>query len=203
MILEAIITTADAEGTVNIAPMGPEVADGHFRRITLKPFRTSRTFANLRQSGTAVVHVTDDVELIAASATGAVDPLGRVEGLLGDGRTPRWHKLVDCCHWYAVEVESWSDDPLRPQADCRIVHRGVQRPMFGLNRAKHAVVEAAILVTRIGLLGSDEVLRQMRELRPLVDKTGGAAEHRAWQHLESVALQPESRNPEAPPSGAP
>lgn len=217
MILEAIITTADATGAVNIAPMGPEVTDGNFRRITLKPFRSSRTFANLRHSGTAVVHVTDDVELIAATATGAVDPLGLVEGLLGDGllgegRIPRWHKLVDCCHWYAVEVESWSDDPLRPHADCRIVHHGIQRPMFGLNRAKHAVVEAAILVTRLGLLGRDEVLRQMRDLRPLVDKTGGAAEHRAWQHLESVALRPQPRDsespkletpkPESPPSGA-
>ncbi len=217
MILEAIITTADATGAVNIAPMGPEVADGNFRRITLKPFRSSRTFANLRHSGTAVVHVTDDVELIAASATGTVDPLGLVEGLLGEGRIPRWHKLVDCCHWYAVEVESWSDDPLRPQADCRIVHHGIQRPMFGLNRAKHAVVEAAILVTRLGLLGREEVLRQMRDLRPLIDKTGGAAEHRAWQHLESVALKPEPRElaplnsespkpespkPELPPSGA-
>ncbi len=207
MILEAIITTADAAGAVNIAPMGPEVAAGNFRRITLKPFRSSRTFANLRHSGTAVVHVTDDVELIAATATGTVDPLGLVEGLLGEGllgegRIPRWHKLVDCCHWYAVEVESWSDDPLRPHADCRIVHQGVQRPMFGLNRAKHAVVEAAILVTRLGLLGREEVLRQMRDLRPLIDKTGGAAEHRAWRHLESIALKQEPLKPASPPSGA-
>lgn len=203
MILEAIITTADATGAVNIAPMGPEVADGNFRRITLKPFRSSRTFANLRHHGTAVVHVTDDVELIAASATGTVDPLGRVEGLLIAGQPARWHKLIDCCHWYAVEVESWNDDPLRPRAECRVVHHGIQRPMFGLNRAKHAVVEAAILVTRLGLLGRDEVLRQMRELRPLVDKTGGAAEHRAWRHLEAVAQQPESREPQPPPAASP
>ncbi len=179
MILEAIITTADAAGSVNIAPMGPEV-DEAFSQVTLKPFRTSRTFANLQQTGTAVVHVTDDVELIAAAAIGPVRPQRIVQPLLG-----RWHKLTDCCRWFAVEVESWQDDPQRPRASCRIVHQGVQRPMFGLNRGKHAVVEAAILATRLELLGREEVQRQMTLLRPLVEKTGGPAEQRAWRQLES------------------
>lgn len=178
VILEAIITTADAAGRINIAPMGPEV-DEAFSQLTLKPFRTSRTFANLQQTGTAVVHVTDDVELLAAAAIGPVEPQQIVQPLLG-----RWFKLTDCCRWFAVEVESWQGDSQRPQASCRIVHQGVQRPMFGLNRAKHAVVEAAILATRLELLGRDEVQRQMTLLRPLVDKTGGAAEQRAWRQLE-------------------
>jgi uncharacterized protein len=102
----------------------------------------------------------------------------------------RWTKLVDCCRWFAVEVESWSDDPIsghekRPMVKCRIVHHGEQRPMFGLCRAKHAIVEAAILATRVELLGRDEVSRQMVSLRTLVEKTGGAAEHRAWRILET------------------
>ena len=179
MILEAIVTTADAAGSVNIAPMGPDV-DESLSQITLKPFRTSRTFANLRQTGVAVVHVTDDVELIAAAAIGPVSPQRIVEPLLG-----RWHKLIDCCRWFAVEVESWHDDPLRPRAHCRIAHQGVERPMFGLNRAKHAVVEAAILATRLEMLGRAEVRRQFSLLQPLVEKTGGPAEHRAWRQLES------------------
>lgn len=180
MILESIVTTADAQGVVNVAPMGPEVDDDFYSAITLKPFRSSRTFSNLQQTGLAVVHVTDDVELIAAAAIGPIDPAQRVETLLG-----RWHKLIDCCRWFAVEVQSWQEDPQRPRAVCRIVHHGTGRPMFGLNRAKHAVIEAAILATRLELLGRDEVRRQMQSLMPLVQKTGGAAEHRAWRRLES------------------
>jgi uncharacterized protein len=180
VILESLVTTADAQGAVNIAPMGPYVEDESFSQIVLKPFRSSRTFENLQQTGRAVVHVTDDVELIAAAAIGQVDPELLVEKLLG-----QWHKLVDCCRWFAVEVQSWQDDPQRPQASCRIVHRGVQRSMFGLNRGKHAVVEAAILATRIELLGRCEVQRQMQALWPLVEKTGGAAEQRAWRYLEA------------------
>lgn len=180
MILEAIVTTDDGHGAVNVAPMGPEVDGEAITQITLKPFRSSRTFANLRQTGRAVVHLTDDVELIASTAIGLPQPAGSVQPLLG-----RWHKLVDCCRWWALEVQQWDDDPQRPRARCQIVHRGTQRDAFGFNRAKHAVVEAAILATRRQLLGSQEVRRQMEALRPLVEKTGGPAEHRAWRLLES------------------
>jgi len=180
VILESIVTTADSVATVNVAPMGPEVDDESFTSMTLKPFRSSRTYANLIQSGVAVVHVTDDVEMIARAAIGPVSADGLTQSLLG-----RWHKLTDCCRWFAVEVQSWDDDPVRPQARCRIVHQGVQRPMFGFNRGKHAVIEAAILATRRDLLGVDEVRRQMSLLAPLVAKTGGHAEHRAWAMLES------------------
>lgn len=184
MILEALVTSRDSDGNVNIAPMGPDVSE-QLSSFTLKPFRSSQTFENLRTTSRAVVHVTDDVELLAASAIGNVDSTGLVESLLVG-----WVKLVDCCRWFAVEVESWSDDPLtgeqaRPLAVCKVVHRGEQRPMFGFCRAKYAVLEAAILATRIELLGRDEVKLQMMPLRMLVEKTGGAAEHRAWQKLEA------------------
>ncbi|MGV3485583.1 MAG: DUF447 domain-containing protein [Planctomycetaceae bacterium] len=184
VILEAVVTSRDASGKVNIAPMGPEV-DEPIRSMRLKPFRSSQTFENLRSTSRAVVHVTDDVELLSAAAIGKIDPTGIVEEVL-----VQWVKLVDCCRWFAVEVVSWSDDPFtgeqaRPIADCEIVHRGEQRAMFGLSRAKHAIVEAAILSTRIDLLGRAEVKRQMEPLRVLVEKTGGAAEHRAWLKLEA------------------
>jgi len=184
VILEAIVTTSDGDGRVNIAPLGPEVSED-FSSILLKPFRSSQTFSNLRSTSCAVVHVTDDVELMAAAAIHKVDPTGIVESIAG-----RWFKLVDCCRWFAVEVVAWSDDPVtgeqpRPIATCKIVHRGEQRPMFGLCRAKHAVVEAAIVATRIDLLGRDEVKRQMSTLGVLVQKTGGLAEKRAWQKLEA------------------
>ncbi len=182
MILEAIVTTRDAEGRVNIAPMGPVVFED-FSSIALKPFRSSQTFQNLRATSSAVVHVTDDVELLATAAIGKMDTSGLVETILN-----RWVKLVDCCRWFAVEVVAWNDDPYageqpRPMASCQVIHQGEQRPIFGLSRAKHAVVEAAILATRIELLGRDEVKRQMQPLRELVEKTGGAGEHLAWQRL--------------------
>ena len=77
MILEAIVTSVDLNGNVNLAPMGPVVADDFGEqkdpdRLMLKPFNSSRTYRNLIATGKAVVHVTDDVSLFARTAVGEI-----------------------------------------------------------------------------------------------------------------------------------
>jgi hypothetical protein len=47
------------------------------------------------------------------------------------------------------------------------------------------VVEGSILVSRRHLLGAAEVGRRLAELAPLVEKTGGDRERRAFALLES------------------
>ena len=74
MISEGIVTTINADGSVNISPMGPEV-DASGERMVLKPYRTSTTYFNLKRTGQGVFHVTDDVELLAEAALGSPDPL--------------------------------------------------------------------------------------------------------------------------------
>ena len=60
-----------------------------------------------------------------------------------------------------------------------MVHVGRHRDFFGFNRAKHAVVEAAILATRTDFLPLAEIEAEYRKLAVLVDKTGGEAEHQS------------------------
>jgi hypothetical protein len=57
------------------------------------------------------------------------------------------------------------------------------RPFFGFNRARHAVLEAAILATRVFLTGKDAVLTEYDRLQVLVDKTGSRHEHEAMADL--------------------
>src|SRR5262249_25957917 len=65
MILEGIVTTISPEtGEVNIAPMGPHV-DESMRHFVLRPYPTSQTYKNLKAHGEGVLHVTDDVLLLA------------------------------------------------------------------------------------------------------------------------------------------
>ena len=47
----------------------------------------------------------------------------------------------------------------------------------------HAVLEAAILATRTAFLPADEIREELRRLLPLVEKTGGPAERRAFAFL--------------------
>src|SRR5438105_2702347 len=62
-------STISAAGEINIAPMGPRV-DADMRRFLLRPFNTSQTYHNLRSHGEGVLHVTDDVLLLARAALG-------------------------------------------------------------------------------------------------------------------------------------
>jgi len=52
-----------------------------------------------------------------------------------------------------------------------------------LNRAKHAVVEAAILATCTAFVPPDEIEGECRVLAFLVEKTGGPQEHAAFDLL--------------------
>jgi hypothetical protein len=192
VILEGLVTTLNADRTVNLAPMGPQVDDS-MHTLVLKPYRTSSTYQNLKRTGAAVFHVTDDVELIAHAAVGTVDPLPamrRVENF--DGRI-----LSDACRWYALAVRALDDRQDRTTIECEVVDSGRHRDFFGFNRAKHAVLEAAILATRTQFLAAEEVLAELDRLRPAVDKTGGEAERRAFEFLvKFVQTQYAIRHPE-------
>lgn len=191
MILESIVTSVDAEGRINIAPMGPHIMSGSLEsgageiRFLLRPFTSSRTYANLVETRKGVIHVTDDSQLFAKAAVDAVtsdEVMQRVDRL----RNTDWWPLKDCHRWFAVEVESMTDDGLRAEMPCRVVESRIVRPFFGFNRARHAVIEAAILATRTHLIPAFQIHDELARLQPLVDKTGGPAEHAAFDLLKAT-----------------
>ncbi|OHB77550.1 MAG: hypothetical protein A2W31_18215 [Planctomycetes bacterium RBG_16_64_10] len=155
--------------------MGPEV-DSDFKSLQLRPYQTSMTFANLKRTRQGVLHVTDDVELFARAAIGPVQPpptlipAGAVDGYI----------LADACRWFAFRVTAVDDDGQPARIDAVVVDRGTQRDFFGFNRAKHAVLEAAILATRITRLPPAQIQADMDRLAVLVAKTAGPQERRAF-----------------------
>jgi hypothetical protein len=185
MILEGIVTTVSAAGEINIAPMGPHVEPA-MERLLLKPFRTSRTYQNLRAHPEGVFHVTDDVLLVAQAAIGAVAPLPP----LIPAERVRGQVLRDCCRYYEFRAVSIDDREERCQIEAAVLNSGRTRDFFGFNRAKHAVVEAAILATRVDFLPLEEIEAEFRKLNILVDKTGGNQEQQAFallrRHLAGV-----------------
>ncbi len=192
MILEGIVTTISAAGIVNIAPMGPhldaETAGCAWTHFTLRPFRTAQTFANLQAHGEGVLHVTDDVLLLARSALGMLEPM---PPLVPAKRVRGW-VLADACRYYEFRVVSHDDRSERARFEAEVVHIGRIRDFFGFNRAKHAVVEAAILATRTAFLPREEIEAEYRKLAVLIDKTGGAQEHAAFDLLRRHVQQAKS-----------
>src|SRR5947209_5020523 len=157
MILEGIVTTVSPTGALNIAPMGPEVEPA-MERFVLRPFRTAQTYQNLKAHGEGVLHVTDDVLLLARAALGPVEPptpcfpAAHVQGWV----------LRDACRYYEFRVTSIDDQQERARLEAVVVGAGRLRDFFGFNRAKHAVVEAAILATRAGFLSLESLRAQFR-----------------------------------------
>src|SRR6185437_6591539 len=100
MLLELIVTTVSAARQANIAQMGThvevDVATGELTRFVLRPFRTAQTYANLKHHGEGVLHVTDDVLLLARSALGMLDPLPALRPAM---KVRGW-RLADACRFH-------------------------------------------------------------------------------------------------------
>ena len=188
MILEGLVTTTDLAGAMHLAAMGPQVdpvaaSSNAIEQLLLKPFASSQTGGNLLRLPEGVFHVTDDSLLLARVVTGALaaPPASR------PATAVRGWVLEEACRAYEFKVVATdtSQERLRLEARVVAVHEG--RPFLGFNRARHAVVDGAILVTRLHLLGAEEVSRQLRELAVIVGKTGGPREHEAFRLLEEKA----------------
>lgn len=188
-IIEGIVTTlgpAHEEGShedVNISPMGPQVTE-RMDTLILKPYTSSRTYRNLKRHGEGVFHITDDVELIARAI------IGEAEASLAPARTIQGRYIESCCRFYEFRVEELNDSEERTRILCRIVHSERLRDLLGFNRARNAVLEAAILASRTAFLPPGDILLQLDELQVLVDKTGAEQEHRAFallrEHVEEA-----------------
>jgi hypothetical protein len=178
LILEGIVTTVNDDGSVNVSPMGPRVDRGQ-TRFTLRPFATSQTYRNLKRTGAGVFHVVDDVNLLARAAVNRLDPLPP----LRQTTAGQWI-LTDACRWFALQVTTLDDSRERVTIECRVTDQATLRDFFGWNRAKHAVLEAAILATRIGIFPEEQIRRELARLAPLLDKTAGQQEREAMRFLQ-------------------
>ncbi len=178
MIIEGIVTTRNEDGSLNISPMGLTFG-GDWSSFALRPFRTSRTFANLKRTREGIFHVTDDVELFARSA---IDQLHESPNTVPGNRVDVL-AIEDVCRWYEFQVQYIDESSDRVHLNCQTVYQHSQRDFIGFNRAKHAVLEGAILATRVDFLPPEEIADQMRTLETIVVKTGSDSEKRAFELL--------------------
>jgi uncharacterized protein len=174
MIIESIVTTVAADGSVNCAPMGVEWGD---ETIVLKPFLDTATYRNVLATNAAVVNLIDDARVFARAAISNPEyptkPAAVVRGVV----------LVNGCSWRELAVRSIDNTPPRSRIEMEVVHRGVTREFIGFNRARHAVLEAAIYATRLHLLEGQFIDSEMARLQVIVDKTAGPDEHEAMALL--------------------
>lgn len=174
MINEIIITSSDAEGNVHIAPFGIRERDG---LVLIAPFRPSSSLDHLLRTRCAVVNATDDVRIFAGALTGRRDwPVHRANRING------WVLDAALAH-RELELVEVQEDAVRPQLLFRVVHEVMHTPFRGFNRAQAAVLEAAVLVSRLHMLPLEKIESEISYLRIAIEKTAGEHELQAWYWL--------------------
>jgi uncharacterized protein len=178
-IFETVVTTVDAAGRPHIAPMGVRYQAG---RVVLMPFKPSTTLDNIGATGHAVLNLITDTRVFAGCVTGRRD-----WPTLGADRIPGV-RLANALGHVELQLDERIDEAQRPVLRLARVFEATHAPFVGMNRAQAAVVEGAVLVSRLHMLPADKVDAEMAYLQIAIDKTAGADEHEAWRWLrEAVA----------------
>jgi len=191
-IFEAVVTTLDGDGRPHVAPFGVRYRGA---QVLLKPFRPSATLDHLRARGHAVLNLTTDSRVFASAVCarwlGAKpwpdDALELVATRFVPGlRLAGAHALAHS----ELKLAHDDDDAERPTLTLDRVHDASHAPFRGFNRAQAAVLEAAVLVSRLHMLPAAKVDAEMAYLQIAIDKTADEPEQQAWSWLrEAVAAQ--------------
>jgi len=184
MIVETIFSTVDENGGPNFAPMGVEWGEEF---LTVRPFRNTRTCRNLLSTGYGVVNLADDVLAYVRCALydAALPhfPAKTVPGVVFSGT----------CSWREVRLLSQSGNDERAELPCRVLYDGRQRDFLGFRRASNAIIEAAILATRLAILDRNMLAESLSHYAAIVNKTGDDIEKQAF-HLVQEYVEKGVRN---------
>ena len=176
-IFETVVTTQSPEGVAHIAPMGVRYQAG---RVVLMPFKPSTTLSNIVATRAAVLNLITDTRVFAGCVT------GRRQWPLRPADTIAGQRLACALHHVELQLDEHADDPQRPVLRLARVHEASHAPFLGLNRAQAAVVEGAVLVSRLHMLPPEKIDAEMAYLQIAIDKTAGAGEHEAWGWLQQA-----------------
>jgi len=183
VIYETVVSTVAPDGTPHVAPMGVRYRRGETGSdVILMPFKPSTTLVNIVASGHAVLNIVTDTRVFAGSVTGRRSwPLRPAERIAGV-------RLACALNHVELKLAELQDDPQRPVLRMARVFEASHAPYIGFNRAQAAVIEGAVLVSRLHMLPAAKVDAEMSYLQIAIDKTAGPEEHEAWGWLaEAVA----------------
>ena len=175
MIFETIITSIDAVGIVHITPFGIR-NEGDF--VVISPYKPSTTLDNILATKHAVMNLTDDVRVFAGVLT------NRQSWQLLQASKVAGFRLTDCLAHVELKLVEVREDATRPQLVMQKVFEQNHRPFAGFNRAQAAVIELAVLASRLHMLPREKIEAEMAYLQIAIDKTAGEREKEAWRWLK-------------------
>ena len=187
-IFETVVTTLAADGRPHVAPMGVRYCGA---QVVLMPFKPSTTHDNIVATGFAVLNILTDTRVFAGSVTGRREwPLRAAEQIAGV-------RLACALHHVELRLAARTDDVQRPALHMARVHEVHHAAFAGFNRAQAAVIEGAVLVSRLRMLAPQKVDVEMAYLQIAIDKTAGPEEREAWGWLIDAVQRHRAHAPDA------
>jgi hypothetical protein len=178
MIYETIITSIDEAGKPHVTPFGVRhEGEGDDMRIVISPYKPSTTLNNILSTKCAILNLTDDVRVFAGALT------KRQAWQLLETTQVKGFRLADClahCELSLVEVR---EDEKRPTLIMKKIADFFHKPFRGFNRAQAAVIELAVLASRLHMLPREKIETELQYLKIAIDKTAGPREMEAWAWL--------------------
>ncbi|MFM9834558.1 MAG: DUF447 domain-containing protein [Methylophilaceae bacterium] len=174
MIFETIITSIDATGKTHTTPFGVRM-EGEF--VVISPYKPSTTLENILATKHAVMNLTDDVRVFAGALT------GRKTWPLLEACKIRGFRLADCLAHTELALAEIREDIARPQLVMKKIHEENHGKFKGFNRAQAAVIELAVLASRVHMLPREKIETELQYLTIAIEKTAGEHEHEAWSWL--------------------
>ena len=181
MIHEVIVTTISNEDIVHIAPMGIRFID---KQVVISPFKPSTTLNNITENNIATINFIDDVRVFA----GIVSRHKKDWELSARTDLEIVPNLTLTNTFYNVVVNEYQEDDKRPNIICDIKNSAIIKPFLGFNRAQFSVIEAAVLLSRLGMISMDKIDREIEYLKIGIDKTAGPHELEAWGWIQDKIL---------------
>ena len=179
-IYEVVVSTCDANGIPNAAPMGiqfmTENESHKEKRILIRPYKSTTTYANLTARGEAVINVTSDPEVfykaLVKHERTKTNTLTNIYQLAKTVKPPR---IKGSDAYIEVSVlksdESASNEEDRGYILCEIRLVEVNKPAAKLySRAPHALLEMMIHGTRVKELVSEGSAGEANQLLELMDR---------------------------------
>ena len=181
MIHEVIVTTISNEDIVHIAPMGIRFID---KQVVISPFKPSTTLNNITENNIATINFIDDVRVFA----GIVSRHKKDWELSARTDLEIVPNLTLTNTFYNVVVNEYQEDDKRPNIICDIKNSAIIKPFLGFNRAQFSVIEAAVLLSRLGMISMEKIDREIEYLKIGIDKTAGPHELEAWEWIQDKIL---------------
>ena len=175
---EVIVTTISTTGEVHAAPMGII----RQQQVLIQPFQSSTTYHHLKQSQYCIVNMVDDVRIFAGALT------NRRDWPTVNSQSGKAAYLRDAVAHIELKRVDFIDQQPRAKWLGDVVDEQHHRAFQGFNRAQAAVIEGAILVSRLSMLPREKLQQELSYLQIAIDKTAGEKEREAWQWLmEKIA----------------